>query len=90
MANGDTLKRDSGSEAPDSATKRSNSSRVFQSAMMEYANGDFFYDNQKDSHSRSDTGSVVTETEEGERTGSGLYEREYDRANAALFGDSKL
>ncbi len=90
MANGDTLKRDAGSEAPDSATKRSNSSRVFQSAMMEYANGDLFYDNKVDSHSRSDTGAVVAEAEEGERTGSGLYDYEYDRANAALFGESKL
>jgi hypothetical protein len=39
LANGDTLSRDADSIAMDSATSRSSSERLFQSAMMQYARG---------------------------------------------------
>ncbi|MBI2378608.1 MAG: LysM peptidoglycan-binding domain-containing protein [Deltaproteobacteria bacterium] len=49
LRNGDTLRRDAGSVAPDSATTRSPTERVFQAAMMEYSNGALRdYDNATD------------------------------------------
>jgi hypothetical protein len=74
MRNGDTLKREEDSIAPDSATSRSASERLFQSAMMEYSNGKLNYSN-------------VTDTSTGKNTArSGLNGDEQERGLQALFG----
>ena len=48
MRNGDILERDKGSIPFDGDFSRSVTERIFQSALMEYANGIFNYDNEKD------------------------------------------
>lgn len=54
LANGDLIKREPGTEKPDDTT-RSDSSRLWQPALMEYGNGkDIDYDNAKDTNIRSD------------------------------------
>ncbi len=75
MRNGEVLKRDLGSLSPDQ-TGRDNISRLYQSALMEYANGDSEYDNRTDEHTRPD-----------DTTYSGLYPADSERALDALFGD---
>lgn len=44
LANGDTLKRNPGTEKPDTSY-RTDSARLFQAAMMDFADGDLDYDN---------------------------------------------
>lgn len=75
MRNGDVLKRDRGSVAVDNSG-RDNVSRLYQSALMEYANGEDEYDNRTDLHTRED-----------DTTHSGLYAEQSERALDALFGD---
>lgn len=75
MRNGDVLKRDLGSVAPDESG-RDAISRLYQAALMEYANGENEYDNRTDKHTRPD-----------DSTYSGLYPEESERALDALFGD---
>ena len=75
MRNGDTLKRDRGSLAADDSGRYS-TSRIYQAAMMEYANGETEYDNRTDEHTRED-----------DSTYSGIYDHEFEKAVDALFGD---
>lgn len=94
LRKGDTLKRDEGSAAPDSATGRSHTERIFQSSMMEYSNGAMWnYDNASDkstlsvgSAGRWAASAVGKETERG-----GLRVEEMKRGYDALFGtDAQL
>lgn len=75
MRNGDVLKRDLGSVGPDTS-RRDSISRLYQAALMEYANGENEYDNRTDTNTRSD-----------DSTYQGLYDHEAERAVDALFGD---
>lgn len=75
MRNGEILKRDLGSVASD-GSGRDTISRLYQAALMEYANGENEYDNRTDEHTRPD-----------DSTYSGLYAEESERALDALFGD---
>ena len=54
LRNGDTIDRDEGSVAQDSAIQRSHTERVFQSSMMEYSNGSGSdYSNRTDKSTRT-------------------------------------
>ena len=75
MRNGDPLQRDRGSLAPDQ-TGRNDVERIYQAAMMEYANGEDEYDNRTDLHTRAD-----------DTTHEGLYTGQTERGLDALFGD---
>lgn len=52
LANGDVIRRDEGTENAD-ASGRTQSSRLFQAALMEYGDGDANYDNATDTHWRN-------------------------------------
>ena len=75
LRGGETLKRDRGSLAPDDS-RRSNISRLYQSAMMELANGENEYDNRTD-----------VSTRENDETYTGLYQDEMERALDQTLGD---
>lgn len=75
MRNGDELKRDRGSLGFDGNFGRDVSNRIFQSALMEYANGEDEYDNRTDKH-----------TAEDGSTYSGLSNADSEKAMEALFG----
>ena len=71
MKNGHTLEREEGT-LTDDGSRRDSVSRLYQAALMEYANGDLDYDNAEDQHSDG---------------GSGLGRNAQGRALDALFGD---
>jgi len=79
MRNGDTLTRVGDSIAPDSATDRSASERVFQSAMMDYANGSENYSNVTDKSTLKILGIKVSDH-------SGLSKGPQEKGLQALFG----
>lgn len=80
LKNGETLNRDRGSltEQPinPGTQVRSSVSRLYQAALMEYANGEDEYDNRTDVHTNAD-----------DSTRTGLRVNEFERAVDALFGD---
>ena len=80
LRNGDTLLRVSDSIAPDSATDRTASERVFQAAVMDYGNGRKTYSNLTDA-------STLERRRGTEDDDGGLYRREQDRALEGLFGE---
>lgn len=79
LRNGDTLTREADSIAPDTAVSRSASERIFQSAMMEYANGSENYSNLDD-RSRGKR-LIFFNYDHG-----GLYDKQAERGLEALFG----
>lgn len=84
LRNGATITRDPNSAAPDSATDRSASERLFQSAMMEYANGDHNYDNVTDRNTGKESSWVFFEKDVDPYPG--LYRDQEERGLEALFG----
>ena len=80
LRNGDPLVRVSDSIAKDSATNRSDSERIFQSAMMDYANGDENYSNVDDA-STKERWWILPDVDHG-----GLYPDQEERGLEALFG----
>lgn len=83
LRGGGTLSRDADSVAPDSATDRSTSERVFQSAMMEYANGSDSYSNPTDQSTRD---KKILGVFDQHKTYTGLFSDEEERGLEGLFG----
>ncbi|MDY7227513.1 hypothetical protein [Hyalangium rubrum] len=80
LANGDTLSRDKDSIAMDSATDRSSSERLFQSAMMQYAKGgdEDDYSNVADKDEGLDAG-------EQEDALEGLFSKGFDNESGSMW-----
>ena len=76
LRNGDELKRDLGSLAPDGNNARSTISRLYQAALMEYGNGESEYDNRTDEHTQAD-----------DTTYSGQRNEDSERILDAMFGE---
>jgi hypothetical protein len=76
MKNGDILEREEGT-LTDDGSRRDSVSRLYQAALMEYANGNQDYSNVTDRHTNPD----------GTDGGGGLGRDEQGRALDALFGD---
>ncbi|MGA9523309.1 MAG: hypothetical protein WBV82_17710 [Myxococcaceae bacterium] len=91
MRGGQTLKLEQDSIAPDSSTRRSASERVFQSAMMEYANGGESY-STTDDQSRGKKLWLFDYSHEGlnadaqERGLEALFGRDYKQHNGEVIG----
>ena len=83
LRGGAQINRDAGSVAPDSATDRSATERIFQSAMMEYANGSHDYNNTTDRNTGNDK---ILGIFNNYKNYSGLYSDQEERAIEALFG----
>jgi hypothetical protein len=83
LRNGATLRREEDSVAPDSATDRSASERMFQSAMMEYSNGNLDYSNLTDKNTGKKPGFLWFKKDVSH---SGLYADQQERGIEALFG----
>ncbi len=78
MNNGDTLKRNA-SGLPADNSGRTSVDRLYQSSMMDYADGDkITYDNQKDQHLKAD----------GTKSHSGMFLNEVNRSMAAVTGEN--
>lgn len=80
LANGDTLRRDQDSIAFDSATARSSSERLFQSAMMQYAKGgdEGDYSNVADKDEGLNAG-------EQEKALQALFSRDFDNEDGSIW-----
>lgn len=76
MKNGDILEREEGT-LTDDGSRRDSVSRLYQAALMEYANGNRDYSNASDRHTNPD----------GTDAGSGLGRNAQGRALDAIFGD---
>jgi hypothetical protein len=83
LRNGDTLRRVPDSIPLDTATARSSSERIFQSAMMDYANGHHTYSNVDNQSTGKDKVLLVFDRD---RAYGGLYADQEERAIQALFG----
>ncbi|WP_257459955.1 hypothetical protein [Archangium lipolyticum] len=83
LRGGATISRDPGSVPRDTATARSDTERLFQASMMEYANGEHEYDNATDRNTGNDKilGLIDNKKDYG-----GLYADQEERALEALFG----
>ena len=78
LNNGDTLRRNASGLGPDNSG-RTSVDRIYQSSMMEYANGDkMTYDNARDKHINAD----------GSEAHRGMYDKEVVTARNAVSGES--
>lgn len=79
LRNGDELKRDRGSLAQDQNFGRNTISRLYQSALMEYGDGEDEYDNRTDLHTAADDSTYSGQSNEGsERILEALFGEEFD------------